>query len=137
MSLARPIAELLPHQGPALLIAELLELDPDTIRCRATVPTTSPFIADDQVPAFLGIEMGAQAAALHDIALAGADAPDKHGYIVAVRRAVMHVPRIDVSQRIVVEARREASAAPLFNYAIAVRAAEVLVMEASISTYVA
>jgi len=126
----------LPHQGPALLLRAATHVDEDRIVCASQVRPDCPFLDEGRVPAFVGIEMGAQAAALHDIVLAGEDAPDKHGYIVAVRHARMHTGWLPVTSALEVRAERDGSAAPLYNYSVSVWNGEELLVEAAISTYV-
>ncbi|MGE5626204.1 MAG: hypothetical protein ACM3ZT_11720 [Bacillota bacterium] len=60
------ITELLPHRGPAVLLDTVLEDTPDKIRARARIGADHPyFVAGRGVPAWVGIELMAQAAAAH------------------------------------------------------------------------
>jgi predicted hotdog family 3-hydroxylacyl-ACP dehydratase len=60
------IAELLPHKGRAVLIDEVLDDTPDSIRVAAHIRSTHPFfVAGHGVPSWVGIEMMAQAIAAH------------------------------------------------------------------------
>lgn len=66
MSAWPPLAELLPHAGPAILIDEVVENRPDNIIVAATVAADSPwFVPGHGIPVWVGIEMMAQAAAAH------------------------------------------------------------------------
>jgi len=129
-------AERLPHAGPALLVERAVDVTEDVIRCTARVPANSPFRTGDRAPAFLAIEMGAQAAALHDLVAQDAHCePDRHGFIVAVRDTTFHELDLPADATFDVEARRDVSMPPLFNYSVRVNANGKLLVEASISTY--
>ena len=60
------IEELLPHRGPMLLLDCVLSGDKDSILVEATVPRTAWYL-DEQggMPAWIGIELMAQAIAAH------------------------------------------------------------------------
>ena len=61
-----PIADLLPHQGRAVLIETVLEESADRIRAGAHITRTHPFfVLDRGVPSWTGIELMAQAIAAH------------------------------------------------------------------------
>lgn len=60
------ITELLPHQGSAVLIDQVLEDSRDSIRVSAYITAAHPFfVAGHGVPSWVGIEMMAQAIAAH------------------------------------------------------------------------
>lgn len=59
-----PVAELVPHEPPMLLVDELLEWSPDTALVRATIRAGSPFVTLDRMPATILLEHMAQAIAV-------------------------------------------------------------------------
>jgi predicted hotdog family 3-hydroxylacyl-ACP dehydratase len=59
-----PVAELVPHEPPMLLVEALLEWSPDTALVRATIRAGSPFVAHDRMPATILLEYMAQAIAV-------------------------------------------------------------------------
>lgn len=61
-----PPSELLPHAGRAVLLDQILSNSSHTIRARVSITPEHPFfVADHGVPAWVGIEMMAQAIAAH------------------------------------------------------------------------
>lgn len=83
-----PAAELLPHRGKAVLIDTVLEDTPDSIRVNARVDHDSPyFVPRHGLPAWVGLELMAQAIAAH----AGLGArrerkPPRAGMLLGTRR---------------------------------------------------
>jgi predicted hotdog family 3-hydroxylacyl-ACP dehydratase len=83
-----PAAELLPHQGRAVLIDEVLDDTQDSIEVSAHVGPDHPyFVAGRGVPSWVGIELMAQAIAAH----AGLGArrhqrPPRAGMLLGTRR---------------------------------------------------
>lgn len=83
-----PAAELLPHQGRAVLIDTVLEDNRDSILVSARVDAANPyFVPDRGLPAWVGIELMAQAIAAH----AGLGArryhkPPRAGMLLGTRR---------------------------------------------------
>ena len=86
----------LPQVGPARLIVRVLESSAEGARCLARVPTRSPFRRDSSgrsvVPAFLCLEMAAQASAAAEAATLrarpsadSAAGPAPHGWVVGTR----------------------------------------------------
>lgn len=106
----------LPQAGPALLIVEVLDADREHAHCRARVPSNSPFRREDgdrsAVPAYLAIEMGAQAAALCD----ARDRGTREGAIVVVRQTICHASSLDADAVYNVQATLLESAPPLRHY---------------------
>jgi predicted hotdog family 3-hydroxylacyl-ACP dehydratase len=86
-----PITELLPHRGRAVLLDAVLENTEDRIRASAHITSNHPFfVAGHGVPAWVGIELMAQAAAAH----AGMESrrlrhPPRKGLLLGTRRYQM------------------------------------------------
>jgi predicted hotdog family 3-hydroxylacyl-ACP dehydratase len=103
-----PIAELVPHRGPMLLVDRLLEDDLESVRVEATVKPGQLFLADGGLPAWVGIELMAQTIA----AWAGARAkergePVRLGFLLGSRRYEVTEPVFPVGTRLEIEARQE------------------------------
>ena len=66
-----PIGQMLPHAGAMVLVDEIVYADPMRIECitRAHARAGFPLAIDGRVPSLAGIEMAAQAMALHAAAL--------------------------------------------------------------------
>ena len=104
-----PIAELLPHHGPAVLLDAVLEDDADRIRARTRIGADHPYLVPGQgVPVWVGIELMAQAIAAH----AGLSArrehkPPKKGMLLGSRRFEAKVPYFRLGDELEVRAERE------------------------------
>lgn len=59
-----PVAELVPHEPPMLLVEELVEWSPDRARVRATLRAGNPFVTGKTMPASILLEYMAQAIAV-------------------------------------------------------------------------
>lgn len=111
----------LPHSGPARLIEAVLEHGADSIRCRGRIPLESPFAAaQGGAPALLAIELGAQAAASHEIVGAAGEGRAGVGYVVSARSVELVGEALPVGEELLVLARRVGAAPPLRTYAFEV-----------------
>jgi len=61
-----PVAELVPHESPMLLVDELVAWSPERAHVRATLDPGGPFVDDGQVSATALVEYMAQAIAVAD-----------------------------------------------------------------------
>ncbi len=127
----------LPHGAPARLVTRVVARAAGTVTCAARVPSASAFTASGHAPAFLALEMGAQAAAvLHAPGGETGTAPAA-GYLVGVREARFAVATIGVDEEHLVEVRATGEAPPLRTYAVRVTdAAGREVARATVSTWI-
>jgi predicted hotdog family 3-hydroxylacyl-ACP dehydratase len=94
---ATEIAARVPHHGTMCLLHALHESSDTHVLCS----TTSHRAADNPLRSASGllscnaIEYAAQAMALHGAMTASADAPPQGGRLASVRGVVLHVPRLD------------------------------------------
>jgi predicted hotdog family 3-hydroxylacyl-ACP dehydratase len=109
----------LPHGPAARLVASVVGREGGVVRCRARVPLDSPWVSEGRVPAFVAVEIGAQATALVD-AGDGTAAP-RGGVLVGARDARFFVPSFAAGVVMEVEARDAGSAPPLRTCAIVLR----------------
>lgn len=106
-----PVAELVPHHGPALLIDAVLAATANHIRVAADITAANPyFVPGCGVPAWVGIEIMAQAVA----ALAGLDAQRTHGVrgsgmLLGTRRYRTQAAYFAEGARLEISAEREYS----------------------------
>ena len=82
-----PIADLLPHAPPMILLDQVLGVDAQAVAAVVTIRSDHPFIAAEGVPVQVGIELMAQVCG----AYAGANAlaagdPVKLGFLLGTRR---------------------------------------------------
>jgi predicted hotdog family 3-hydroxylacyl-ACP dehydratase len=92
------IARHIPHQGAMCLLDFVEAWDPQRIECRASShrAADNPLRANGRLGAACGIEYAAQAMAVHGALLAPPDSTNARvGYLVSVRGAQLHVPRLD------------------------------------------
>ena len=100
----------IPHAPPALLVRT-----PSV----AVIPEDNPFVKDGRAPAFVGLEAGAQAAALLE-ALDRASGEPRIGYVVAIRNARFRTAWLPVDRPLPVTVKPAGSAPPLTIYEVSV-----------------
>lgn len=118
MSIAYPpVEELLPHRGPALLLARVVDWTEQQVCCEATFGEECPYLRDGRLESVCGLEVLAQAAGVYlglarraggAAALAGlsrdglsgdrASGDRASGYLVGVPRADLHVDTLPVDR---------------------------------------
>ena len=104
-----PVTEVLPHQGQAVLIDAVLEDAADSIRVRARVRADSPyFVPGHGLPAWVGIELMAQAIAAH-AGLSGRrqQRPPRAGMLLGTRRYEATLPYFPEGAELEVRADRD------------------------------
>ena len=104
-----PIAELLPHRDSAVLLDAVLEDDTDSIRARVRIGAEHPYLVPGLcVPAWVGIELMAQAIAAHaGLAARREQRPPKTGMLLGSRRYEARVPYFRIGDELEVRAERE------------------------------
>ncbi|GAB7127057.1 hotdog family protein [Silvimonas sp. JCM 19000] len=103
-----PIADLVPHAGPMLLLDALVSVDKGTLTARVTPRADDLFDVNGEVGAWLGLEYMAQTTA----ALAGWEGLQRGetprvGFILGTRRYVTHVSSFVVGQPLLITVTRE------------------------------
>ncbi|HET7370358.1 MAG TPA: 3-hydroxylacyl-ACP dehydratase [Gammaproteobacteria bacterium] len=102
-------AQLLPHAGPAVLLDEILSDSDNVIEAVAAITAEHPFfVAGSGVPAWVGIEVMAQAIAAH-AGLSGrrAGRAPRLGMLLGTRRYRAHGAWFAAGSRLIVRAERE------------------------------
>jgi 3-hydroxyacyl-[acyl-carrier-protein] dehydratase len=122
------VADLLPHAPPAALLGG---------NGVAVIPPDHPLVRDGRATALLGIEAGAQAAALLEAlgSSGGERQGPRIGYLVGIREAAFSVSSLPVGEPLRVTATPAGGAPPLSLYEIAAGPAGGEVVKARISTY--
>jgi 3-hydroxymyristoyl/3-hydroxydecanoyl-(acyl carrier protein) dehydratase len=116
-------AGLIPHAPPALLVRS------PTV---AVIPEDNPFVQAGRAPAFLGLEAGAQAAALLEALDRSAGEP-RIGYVVAIRNGRFRASWLPVGRPLPVTVKPAGSAPPLTIYEVSVGG----VVTGLVSTFIA
>jgi predicted hotdog family 3-hydroxylacyl-ACP dehydratase len=102
---------LLPHAPPMVLLDEVVGFDGDVVRCRRTVRSGQPFVVEGRLPALVGLELLAQAAAVHRALSSGGRAAK--GVLVGAPRIDLHREAFRVDEVLDVEVRLVDAAGPL------------------------
>lgn len=132
------LTNLVPHTSIARFLTEVVRFAPGFVQATGLLPANHPLVALGRAPAFLGIELGAQAAAaLETLGRASIEtkgAP-RIGYLVGVRHAVFLRPDLPTDTPLDVTAKLLGAAAPLAIYHVEVSIAGVECLHASLSTH--
>lgn len=103
-----PIEDLVPHRASMLLVDRLLAEDAESVRVEAFVRREGVFVTETGLPAWVGIELMAQAVAVW----AGLRRREKResiqlGFLLGTRRYDCQLPVFPVGARLEIEARQE------------------------------
>ncbi|WP_256977542.1 hotdog family protein [Bordetella genomosp. 10] len=133
-----PVAELLPHDGAAILLDAVLACDEDTLLARATVrPHAAYGDAAGNLPPWLGLELMAQAIG----AWAGCHArragePMKLGFLLGTRRYDCRVPAFTVGMQLTIAVERSfQDAAGMGVFACRIQRGDECLAEARLNVY--
>ena len=137
-------ATLLPHGESARVINVILSRSEHGLVCRGSIRRDHPFVVDGRCPAYVGIEVAAQAAgvmAALDSALASpesipADSLSRRlGYLVRAREIRFSMVDLPVGNDLTVRVRRRARVPPLAIYEVAVWTPEGQALAGAVSIY--
>ena len=105
MNVLPPIEELLPHRAPMLLIDAVTEFEGNRIRCVATPRANAWYAADDgAMPAWIGIELMAQAVAAHvGLSARREGRPPKPGVLLGTRVYQAAVAHFEPDRQLLLE----------------------------------
>ena len=118
-----PIAELVPHEPPMLLVDELCEWSEERARVRATVRAGGVFVAEGAMPATILLEYMAQAiAAASGMRQRVHDLPAGLGLLLGTRELRLELAEIALGTELDIEVIREFDDGKLARYACSVRA---------------
>jgi predicted hotdog family 3-hydroxylacyl-ACP dehydratase len=127
----------LAQTGPARLVAAVLEVREDGIECEGRVPSGHALAADGSAPAYLGLELAAQAAAILEATRHGASSGPRRGLLVSLRDVRIARPRLPVDQALRASVRAAGGAGGLVLYAVRVTHQGELDVEGTIGAYMA
>ena len=104
-----PATELLPHRGRAALIDKVLEDTRDNIRVSAHITPENPYFEPGLgVPAWVGIELMAQAIAAHaGLAARREQKPPRAGMLLGTRRFAASMAYFPAGSELEVRAQRD------------------------------
>ena len=102
------ITQLVPHRPPMLLIDRLLADDAEFVRVEAIIKPDAFFLAEQGMPAWVGIELMAQTvAAWAGLRSVQGGTPVKVGFLLGTRRYECTRAFFPVGARLEIEARQE------------------------------
>ena len=114
----------LPHAGPARLLSAVVTHADDGVVCEGRIPDDGPHVRAGRCPAFVLIEVAAQAAAaLSALEHGEAGEPPPQGYLVRATGIRLAGGDLEGGTTVRVLVRRTASAAPLFLFDVQVQSA--------------
>jgi len=135
---AQDVAGLIPQAGVARLVESVLELRADGIDCAGRIPSGHPLVREGRAPAFLGLEMAAQAAAAFEALRRreheGQAAP-RVGFLVSLRDVRLSMPELPAGVPLVASIRPLGGAASLALYEVRVLHAGVVVVHGTLGTF--
>ena len=100
------IRELIPHDGPMVLLDEMLHCEPGRARCRMTIASGMRFVSDGAVDTIVTLEyMGQAVAASCGYAAFRGGNDIRVGMIIGCRRMDIEVPKLQVGDELLVEVR--------------------------------
>lgn len=117
-----PIAELVPHEPPMLLVDELVEWSPERARVRARVRAGNPFVEAGRAPALVLLEIMAQA-----VAAAGGmlqhqrGKPARRGFLLGTRELELLVDELALDDELDIAVERLHDDGTLIRYACVAR----------------
>lgn len=129
---------LVPHTGMARLLTEIVLDGPGFIEAIGVIPARYPLMTPSGAPCFLGLELGAQAAAALEALTRLAEDEDgaRIGYLVRIREAEFLKPTLPADTPLCVTARLERSVRPLGIHRVCVRVGRVDFLRAVLGTYI-
>jgi predicted hotdog family 3-hydroxylacyl-ACP dehydratase len=134
-----PVTELLPHRGAMLLIGRILGNTADAVTVEAVLSGTAWYAAaDGTVPAWIGMELMAQAIAAHvSLVAIAAGKPPRRGVLLGTRAYTATVPAYQAGDRLTVTVRSNFhdEASGLAAYACAIERADTRLAEAELKVY--
>lgn len=136
MSAFPPIARLLPHGPPMILVDEVVADGGGVTVCRVVVREGAAFVEDGRVPAVVAIEYMAQTVgAFAGLRAREAGLPVRVGYLLGTRELVLETDSFAVGDELRIEAREVWNDLPLGAFACTVTRAGVRVAAATLNVY--
>ncbi len=132
------VESMLPHGPPARLVSTVVDITLDSISCEGLVPARSPYVHEGRCPAFVGLELAAQAAAILEAygKTRGNSQQGQIGYLVRARKVLCERRDFPADAALRTRVARIGAAPPVFIYEIEVSDSAGCLLRGEISTYV-
>jgi predicted hotdog family 3-hydroxylacyl-ACP dehydratase len=126
-----PVADLVPHAAPMVLLDELVEVQSNQIVARSIVRADAPFVEAAGLPALVTLEYMAQAVAAYAGLQARADGEAvRLGFLLGCRDLRIHCDFVPIGATLVVTSQRTWGDSQLGSFACTVACDGVIVAEA-------
>lgn len=130
------IRELIPHDGPMVLLDELVHWEPGRARCRITITPGMHFVSDGTVDTIVSLEhMGQAVAASCGYAAFRGGNDIRVGMIIGCRRMDIDVPTLQVGDQLLIEVREVRAQEEISVYECDVRRGDEPVASAQLTLY--
>jgi predicted hotdog family 3-hydroxylacyl-ACP dehydratase len=131
-----PIADLLPHRPPMLLLDAVVAHDEESVQCTVSIRESSTFYEPGGVPAWVALEYCAQAiAAFAGLKARSEGGQPRMGLLVAAREFSLQTSVFAAGDELLVRAHREFGEERVGRFACQVLREGVVVANASLSVY--
>jgi len=131
-----PIRELIPHQGPMVLLDEMVDWEPGRARCRIQIRPSMRFVSDGVVDTIVSLEyMGQAVAASCGYAAFRGGNDIRVGMIIGCRRMDIEVPKLEVGDELTVDVREVRAQEEISVYECEVRRGPESVASAQLTLY--
>lgn len=102
-----PIADLVPHAAPMLLLDRIVTRGTDSVTCALDVRKGEPFVDDEGLPAVIALEYMAQAAAVFaGLASVESHAPIRWGFLIGCSEFRLEFGRVALGAELHVQAQQ-------------------------------
>jgi predicted hotdog family 3-hydroxylacyl-ACP dehydratase len=132
-----PIAEVVPHRPPMLLLDRVVSYDGERVVCELVLKPDSPFSqAGGEVPAIVGLEYMAQTiAAGAGLSARGQGQPARMGFLLGCRSLSIAVDSFRVGDHLTIVAHRRWGENDLGSFACQVRRGDEVLVEGALTVY--
>ena len=116
-----PVAKLVPHEAPMILVDELVEWCPSAALVRARIRDGGPFVHEGQVPGTILLEYMAQAIAVADGMTGRMTGRSDIGLLLGTRELSLEVDAVAVGDTLELRVEQEFADQKLARYACEVQ----------------
>lgn len=106
MSALPPVADLLPHRPPMILLDGVVAAELEAVTCRVVLTRESMFMEGDRVQAAVALEWMAQCAGVYaGLRARGRGEVPRIGYLLGTRSLELHVDEFRAGDELIVHAK--------------------------------
>jgi predicted hotdog family 3-hydroxylacyl-ACP dehydratase len=128
-----PVAELVPHEAPMILVDELVEWSPTHARVRAQVRRGGPFVDAGQLPGTILLEYMAQAVAVAEGMSGRVSGRGDIGVLLGVRELNLEVDAVAIGELLDIHVAHRFSDGTLASYDCEIRRAGQLLASGAVN----